>query len=348
MPLTQPCPIWQATSKPSPMPSPRTSAGQPAEKLKSLATSSPKSRSGSNRQVQAAEAAAAHAFTDPKSLPFDGSAASTGVAEEGRRRLKGAFLIAIDRIVPDPDQPRKKIDTTRLSELTASVSHVGIVVPITVRYIESENHYRIIAGERRFTAAKNAGLKEIPCWVKTPNAEHVLLEQIVENWQRSNLQPFEIADSLAQLRDMNGLTQTELAREVGKSKGEVSKLLSLLDLSPEVQKIARDDSTGRITKRHLYPILQLDPLLQERIVHAILDRDLTVKDTERMIARFQETNASPGPRGAPYTHRKFVTKHSSVLLTFRKKDVTDVDCVALLKEAVAQIKERAGDPADIA
>ena len=281
-------------------------------------------------------------------MPFEVGRLPAGTAEEGRRRLKGAFLIAIDRIVPDPDQPRKKIDPTYLNELTASVKRLGILQPITVRYIESKNHYRVIAGECRYTAAKKAGLQEIPCWVKTPDAEHVLLEQIVENWQRSNLQPFELADSLAQLRDANNLTQTDLAREIGKSKGEVSKLLALLDLDPEVQKIARDDASGRITKGHLYPLLQLDPLLQQRVVHAILERDLTVKDAERMIARFQNTADSPGRRGAPVTRRKFVTKYGSALLTFRKKDVTDADCLAVLKEAIAQIKERIDDPVDFA
>jgi len=226
------------------------------------------------------------------------------------------------------------------------VKRLGILQPITVRYIESEKRYRIIAGECRFTAATKAGLKEIPCWVKTPKAEHVLLEQIVENWQRSNLQPFEIADSLAQLQDANGLTQRQLAREIGKSEGEVSKLLALLDLDPEVQKIARDDTAGRISKRHLYPLLQLDPIQQQNVVQSILDRDLTVNDTERIVARFLQTKESPIRRGAPVTRRRFVAKYGSVLLMFRKKDVSDDDCLALLKDVITQIKERAGDPAD--
>lgn len=280
-------------------------------------------------------------------MPFDPDTVSDGTAEEGRRRLKGAFLIAIDRIAPDPDQPRKKIDPTYLNELTASVKRLGILVPITVRYIESDSRYQVIAGECRYTAAKKAGLAEIPCWVKTPNAEQVLVEQIVENWQRSNLQPFELADSLAQLRDAKNFTQREVACEIGKSEGEVSKLLALLDLDPEVQKIARDDTSGRITKRHLYPLLQLHPTQQQRVVHAILDRDLTASETERTVARYLATKHSPAPRGAPYTRRKFVTKHGSALLVFRKKDVTDEDCVALLEEAIAQIKDRASDPKDL-
>ena len=329
------------------MPYSRTSAGQPAAKPKSHDNSLPKSNNASIKPPTQAERAAAQAFSAPKSLPFDPGNVSTGPAEEGRRRLSGAFLIPIDRIVPDPDQPRKKIDPVYLTGFTASVKRLGILSPISVRYVESKDNYRIIAGECRYTAAKEAGLTEIPCCVRNSKEESVLLEQIVENWQRSNLQPLELADSLARLRDANKLTQHELARQIGKSEGEVSKLLALLHLDPEVQKIARDDTSGRITKSHLYPLLQLHPAQQQSIVHAILERDLTVRETERMIARYLATHGSTVRRGAPVTRRKFVTKYGSALLTFRKTDVNDQDCLAVLKEAIDQIKERAGDPKDL-
>ena len=193
-PLTRRFLIWQAMSKPLPMPSHRTSAGQAAEKPPSLAASLTKSKNASSKKLRTAEEAAARAFTRSKSLPFQaGATQSTGMVEEGRSRLKGAYLIRADRIVPDPQQPRKRIDPTYLEELTASVKRLGILQPIVVRYVESENQYRIIAGECRFSAAGKAGLTEIPCWVKSPDAEEVLLQQIAENWQRSDLHPFDLA-----------------------------------------------------------------------------------------------------------------------------------------------------------
>src|SRR5262249_38386704 len=144
-----------------------------------------------------------------------------------------------------------------------------------------------IAGERRFTAAKNARLLKMPCWVKTPKQEEILLHQIVENWQRADLNPFELADSLAVLRDANEYSQAELAKATGKSKGEVSKLLTILDLAPDVQDIARKDSSGRITKRHLYSLARLPMQNQERVLARVQRDELTALDLERLVARME-------------------------------------------------------------
>lgn len=220
--------------------------------------------------------------------------------------------------------------------------------PITVRYVEQADRYRIIAGECRYTAAKAAGLEEIPCWVKSPDSEQVLLEQIVENWQRSDLNPFDLADSLAILRDAKGLTQHRLAEVTGKSKGEISKIFTILQLDPEVQKLAREDRTGRVTKRHLYALGRLDPPQQGRVLHRVLERDLTAADTERLVGRI-ETRANERPKpGAPVARRKFVTRHGTAQFTFRKRDVSPDDILAVLREVKTQLAEEAGDPADTA
>ena len=119
--------------------------------------------------------------------------------------------------------------------------------PSTVRCVETAKSYRIIAGERRYTAARNAGLTEMPCWVKTPKHEEILRHQIVENWQRADLNPFELADSLAVLQDANRYTQADLATATGKSQGDVSKPLTILDLDPDVQKIAHEPPASTTT-----------------------------------------------------------------------------------------------------
>jgi hypothetical protein len=113
-----------------------------------------------------------------------------------------------------------------------------------------------------------------------------------------------------------------------------------------VQQLARDDSSGRITKRHLYPLLRLDAKQQLRITHRILEQNLTVADMESEIARFLAVKVPATRRGAPVSRRKYASKYGSVLLTFRKQDVTDDDCLAVLKDAIAQIKEQVGEPSD--
>ena len=256
-------------------------------------------------------------------------------------------MIAIENIEPDPNQPRRMIDPAHMEELTKSVKQLGILQPISVQYIEAQDCYRIIAGECRFTAAKAAHLREIPCWVKTPKAEEVLLEQIVENWQRSNLNPFELADSLAILRDANGYSQTELVRQTGKSKGEISKLLKILELDERVQSLARQDTSGHISRRHLYSLARLDVEGQTLLLKRIQREELTALETEKLVSRYMQKNDKPKQPGAPVTRRKFETKSGTVLFTYRKQRVSDTDLLMTLREVKKQIIERSSDPADL-
>src|SRR5205085_10342630 len=135
-------------------------------------------------------------------------------------------------------------DPVAQRELTDSVRRLGILQPIAVRYDAGQDAYLVIAGERRYRAACDAGLAEVPCWVQSPDAKDVLLHQVVENWQRAELHPFDLADALAELRDANGYTQKQLAVLTGKPESEVSRLLSLLKLDPAVQVEARSESGG--------------------------------------------------------------------------------------------------------
>ena len=211
---------------------------------------------------------------DPLSPP------TSSPAQQGKRRLRGAFYISIDRIEPDPDQPRKTFDSQRVAELASSIKSLGVLQPITVRYEAEADRYRIIAGENRFQAAKQAGLKELPCWERTPEQNQILLQQVVENWVRSDLNPFELADALGLLRDANGYSQVELAATTGKSKGEISKTLALLELDPEVQKLAREDQTGLVSKRHLYAIREFPIDRQIKLIAGIKDGRYTAEALE--------------------------------------------------------------------
>src|SRR5262249_50985017 len=159
---------WQASRRVSPTASPPPSMPGVASTPASPAPSSPKSSAASKASAAAAQVAAARAFRARPSLPLDEDTLAHAGALAGRERLTGAFLIECARIRPDPAQPRRNLDTEAQVELTASIVKLGILQPITVRYLEAEDVYQIISGERRFHAAQAAGLDAIPCWVKTP------------------------------------------------------------------------------------------------------------------------------------------------------------------------------------
>ena len=250
----------------------------------------------------------------------------------GRRRLHGAFAIDIERIEADPNQPRKRIDAVHLEELTQSIRRHGVLQPISVRYVDDTGQYRIVAGECRYTAARQAGLTELPCWVKTPNDNDVLIEQIVENWVRSDLNPFELADSLAILRDANGYSQKRLAQETGKSAGEISKLLSILNMDTTVQSLARKDQTGRLSKRHLYALSRLPVPMQTRVLQRIQRDKLTAVDVERIAERLARNAEKGDRRGARYSRRSFRTSKAQVTFSFRSDTDSDQDVLTAMHE----------------
>jgi len=217
------------------------------------------------------------------------------------------------------------------------VKRLGILQPIAVLYVPQDSIYRIITGERRYNAAKAAGLKEIPCWVQTPKDEAVLLHQIVENWQRSDMHPFDLADALARLRDASGFSQKDLALHTGKSEGEISKLLSILTLDPAVQKLARDDATGRITKRHLYAVARLQKSTQTEVIQQSLGDGLTAAEVEKLVDSKRKEASMSKKIGAPVKNVRFKTLAATVTVTFRRNTWTDADIAAALDEARAKL-----------
>jgi ParB family chromosome partitioning protein len=269
-------------------------------------------------------------------LPLGNDAPVAPGEQRGRERLKGAFLIDIDRIRPDPEQPRRSVQKESLQELAASVRRLGVVQAISVRYIAEDDMYQIISGERRYQASKLAEQTSIPCIVSNPEEREIRVRQIVENWQRAQLHPFEIADSLGQLRDENKYTQRQVAEEIGKSEAEVSKFLKLLDLAPDVQKAARTDPTGVLSFKHLYQIARTEPAEQAALVETVREQRLSAVDTEKLVRKTIERRTASPKRGAPVTRIQYVTAKAKVVLTFRKQNVEPADILAALDEARAK------------
>jgi len=218
------------------------------------------------------------------SLPFDDTAG--GQARRGLNRLKGAFLIDIKRIRSDPNQPRRAFDAQKLADLTASIAERGIRQPLRVHHIAEEDVYQIVSGERRFRAAQAAGLAQVPCIIdeaptdaRGPNRQTVLTDQIVENWQRADLQPYELSDALCELRDEHGLSQNDIAKMTGKPKSEISRFLSMQRVAPAVQSLVRADTSGRYSRRHVVALAKLSDDAQQQMASRILDEHLTAEQT---------------------------------------------------------------------
>lgn len=259
--------------------------------------------------------------------------------------MTGAFAIELGRIRPDPTQPRRNLQTQAQRELTDSIARLGVLQPITVRYIEEESIYQIISGERRFQAATAAGLQEIPAWVQTPKSQDVLLHQIVENWQRQDLEPLELAEALAVLRDSNDYSQKDLATLTGKPESEISRLLSLLKIDADVQQAVHDDTKNIFTKRHLTAVAQLStPAEQRDVVAQVKDQNMTAVDTEKLVRETKRRASGLKVRGAPFGQRlRYMTDKATVVLTFRKRNVTTEEIFAALDEVRDQVTKKADD-----
>lgn len=253
-------------------------------------------------------------------------------------------MIELARIRPDPSQPRKNFDTDQQRELAASVRSLGILQPIVVRYLEKENIYQIVSGERRYHASHAAKLAEIPCWVQNPQADRILLQQIVENWQRSDLDPYDLADALAALRDAHSYSQKQLAEVTGKPESEISRHLALLKLDPNVQKATRKDTSGTFTRRHLNAIAQLPQEDQQEVMIAVRERNLTAVDTEHTVQEKKARLKGTKTRGAPPAHlRRFRTSLAMVTITSRKRQLSEDEILTALDEVRTQIEEHETD-----
>jgi len=167
---------------------------------------------------------------------------------EGTKGLSGARIIEISRIKLDPEQPRKSLNQKRLNELAESIKKHGLLQPITVEYIEQEDCFKIINGERRYKAAKLAGLQELPCIIKYIDKHTRLIHQLIENIQRQDLPPLEEAESIQALinkkrMDNPNYSQREASRELGLPKSYINEMLSLLKLPQDIKESVRTSDT---------------------------------------------------------------------------------------------------------
>jgi ParB family chromosome partitioning protein len=211
----------------------------------------------------------------------------------GAARVKDALAIELDRIVPDPDQPRKEFDPGALDDLAASLKARGQLQPIRVRWGESEQKWVIIAGERRYRAAAMAGLPTLLCVeVKgTPSAEDILEDQLVENCLREDLKPVEQARAFQALIDRRGLSYRQLAETLSIGHQAIVRALGLLDLPEDLQ---RRVDAGAIPASAAYEASRLeDDSARREILGKVESGELTRDDVARVV---RESAAKGGPK----------------------------------------------------
>ncbi|MFA4999161.1 MAG: ParB/RepB/Spo0J family partition protein [Parcubacteria group bacterium] len=213
------------------------------------------------------------------------------------RGQASVFQIEVEKIFPNPHQPRKHFDEESLGELASSIREFGIIQPLVVTKVlkETENGtevtYQLIAGERRLMAAKKVGLRTVPAVIKQVGLDRERLElAIIENVQRENLNPLEAARSFARLQDEFGLTQREIAARIGKSRETIANTLRLLNLPSEIQQ-ALDE--GKINESHARLLLQIEDISRQReMFQSILRSRPSVRELKATIRRAKTNPAS--------------------------------------------------------
>ena len=198
-------------------------------------------------------------------------------------RTQGSSTISeipLDQIQPNADQPRSLFDEEALQELANSIKQIGIIQPITLRQM-SENRFQIIAGERRWRAAQIAGLKAIPAYIRTIKDEQVMEMALIENIQREDLNAIEIALAYEHLLENSGMTQEQVAENVGKSRTAITNYLRLLKLPAQIQMALQNK---KIDMGHARALLALDsPELQLKVFKEILRDGWSVRKVEEMV-----------------------------------------------------------------
>lgn len=199
--------------------------------------------------------------------------------------------LPLSQIESYQNQPRKSFDQEKLEELAESIRQHGVIQPLTVRKLAS-GYYQIIAGERRWRAARLAGLEEIPAVVIEADDQKAMELAMIENLQREDLNPIEEAEGFRVLVETYGMTQEQAAEKVGRSRSAVANALRLLDLNVSIQKLVED---GQLSAGHARALLPLSPSLRTKAVAAIVKEGLNVRQTEKLVksllAQGRETSA---------------------------------------------------------
>ena len=207
-------------------------------------------------------------------------------------KQEGSLYLPISQVESCSAQPRKYFNEEALAELADSIREHGIIQPLTVRRLAS-GYYQIIAGERRWRAARIAGLAEVPCIVIEADDRKAAELAMIENLQREDLNPMEEAAGFQSLIENYHMTQEEAAARVGKSRSAVTNALRLLNLTPAVRAMVEE---GKLSAGHARALIPLSPALQEKTAETVVNTGLSVRQTEALVKRLQTEKKEKPPR----------------------------------------------------
>lgn len=206
---------------------------------------------------------------------------------------ENAVKLSVDEIEPNREQPRKTFDEAALAELSDSIRAHGVIQPLLVRPM-ADGSYRLVAGERRYRAARMAGLTEVPVTVREMSDEEESIFALIENLQREDLNAIEEAEGLKRLIDSFGLTQEQAAARVGKSRTAVTNSLRLLNLPEEITALVKD---GKVSMGHARALLSVSDAAElSRIAELIVKNGISVRETERLCKRAGKAEKAPVKR----------------------------------------------------
>jgi ParB family chromosome partitioning protein len=235
----------------------------------------------------------------------DNSEDITSINDENANKLVGSIVeLDLENIQVNPFQPRTYFNEEALQELATSIRELGVIQPITVRKLEG-NKFQLVSGERRYRASKLIGNKSVPAYIRLANDQEMLEMALVENIQRKDLDPIEVALSYQRLIDEINLTQEEMSRRVGKKRSTVTNYLRLLKLDPIIQTGMRD---GFISMGHGRALINIENFNgQLSVYESIINKKLSVRQTEALVKSAKEGNES---KSAPVEKQmpKFVKK----------------------------------------
>lgn len=234
------------------------------------------------------------------------SALLPSIDETTIKNLAGSIIdLELDAIEINPFQPRSHFNEEALQELAISIKELGVIQPVTVRKLDNDK-FQLVAGERRFRASKLVGNKTIPAYIRTANDQEMLEMALVENIQRKDLDPIEVALSYQRMIDEIKLTQEQMSERVGKKRSTISNYLRLLKLDPIVQTGMRDNF---ISMGHGRALINIDnPDDQITIYETILQQKLSVRQTEALVKSFKEGNQDTKPKTSLAKTPSYITE----------------------------------------
>jgi ParB family chromosome partitioning protein len=241
-------------------------------------------------------------------------------------------MVPIDKIRPNPDQPRKHIGDIR--ELSDSIREKGVLEPLLVRYVPREDMYYIISGERRYHASQAAGLHELPCIEKIADDAETLELALIENLQRKDLTPFEEADGLQRLADQFDYTHDDIAKKIGRSRSSVTEIMSLRVIPADVRRACVE---GAIGSKSL--LLQVARQPTERKMLEMVDRIRQGGLTRDEARRVRKEDTESAPRPQPFVFDYDAEDQSFHLrLQFRKSHVSSEELAAALRAVLRRLE----------